>query len=192
MDDVSKKIPVIPGVKEDEKVGTPQVGALDTAQKAAGPEPKKLVQEKKDIWEKARQTAELKEQMEVKREVLPAAQEKDIIGELRREIEEMKLEPGLVKEAEKKAKKIEFLGEKEKLEHLMELVNEKGVEFAVKVAKSMGDPYILDLLHDILIKEGFYRRILNQVAQSSAQAPSDDTTQNPPPPPAAKPLKPTK
>ncbi len=146
------------------------------------PETKNLVQEKKDVWERARQQAELKDRMEPKRETLPTEQEKDVIGELRREIEEMELEPGLKAEAEKKSKKIEFLGEKQKLEHLLQLAREKGVAYAVKVAKSMGDSYILDLFHDLLIKEGFYRAMLNQVAQSSAQP-------VPPPPPVTPPSK---
>jgi hypothetical protein len=154
--------------------------------KTTGIEEKKLVQENNNVWEAAREKAEMGEKTEAEKNKLPEKQEADIIGALRNEIKEMQLEPSLVKEAEKKEKKIEFLGQKGKLEQLMRLANEKGVEFAVKVAKNMGDPYILDLFHDLLIKEGFYRNILNQVAQPSVQPASDDATQ----PPAAIPAKP--
>lgn len=155
MDDASKKIPV------------PQEPAEN--KEAAAPETKNLLQEKKDVWERARQAAEINSRVETRKDRLPTQQENDIIRELRKEIEGMELEPRLKKEAEKKAKKIEFLGEKEKLEHLIRLTNEKGIEFAVKVAKNMGDPYVLDLFHDLLIKEGYYRNFLSQVAQSATQ-----------------------
>jgi hypothetical protein len=167
MADISKKIPSVSEPAQNEA--------------AAGPETKKLVQEKKDVWERARREAELAGRMESKREMLPAEQERDVVKQLRKEIEEMELEPSLRAEAEKKAKKIEFLGEKEKLEHLMDIANKKGIEYAVKVAKSMGDPYILDLFHDLLVKEGFYRNFLNQVAQSSTQTPPPSSTPTPPP-----------
>ena len=49
------------------------------------------------------------------------------------------------------------MGEKEKIEHLLKIAREKGVVFAIKVAKEMKDPHILDILHDILAKEGYYK-----------------------------------
>ena len=143
---------------------------------AGSPEEKKLVPEKKDVWSVARKEAEMRQQAEEKKETLPAEQENDVISELRQEIKEMELDPSMKAQAKKTEEKIEFLGEKQKLEHLLALAKTKGVEYAVKEAKKMGDSYILDLFHDLLIKEGFYKNVLNQVAQSSFQ--------NPPPPPA--------
>ena len=83
--------------------------------------------------------------------------EKTVTDQIRKEIEMMELDENLKAEAKKKASKIEFLGEKEKIEHLLESAREKGVVFAVKTAREMKDPYILDILHDILAKEGFYQ-----------------------------------
>ncbi len=83
--------------------------------------------------------------------------EKIVSDELRKEIELMELDDNLKAEAKKKAEKIEFLGEKEKIEHLLEIAREKGVIFAIKVAKETNDPYLLDILHDILAKEGYYK-----------------------------------
>lgn len=90
-----------------------------------------------------------------KKEVL--SEEKIITDELRREIEMMEVDDKLKDEAKKKAQKIEFLGEKEKIEHLLEAVRKKGVVFAVNMAKEMKDPYILDIFHDILAREGYYK-----------------------------------
>lgn len=187
MADIPKKTSPSDKTAPDTEEKNFMAGSSDlTPKKSPDAGGKKLVQEKKNIWETEKEKAGFAEKTEAEKDRLPERQEKDIIGELRKEIEEMQLEPGLAKEAEKKAKKIEFLGEKEKLEHLMRLAREKGVEFAVKVARNMGDPYILDLFHDLLVKEGFYRNFLNQVAQSSPQAAPDDTAS---PPPAATPPK---
>ena len=84
--------------------------------------------------------------------------EKIITEQLKREIEAMEIDESLKEEARKKAEKIDFLGEKEKIEHLLEIAEEKGVIFAVNVAKDMKDPYILDIFHDILAQEGYYKK----------------------------------
>lgn len=90
-----------------------------------------------------------------KREVSP--DEKIVADQLRKEIELMETDETLKKEAETKAQKIEFLGQKEKIKHLLQIAREKGVVFAIQVAKRTNDPYLLDILHDILAKEGFYK-----------------------------------
>lgn len=72
---------------------------------------------------------------------------------LKREIDTMELNDDLKAEATEKAKKIQSLGEEEKIEHLLEITKDKGIAFAVKVAKQMNDPYVLDTFHDILVKE---------------------------------------
>lgn len=86
-----------------------------------------------------------------------AAEEKLISAELRKEIEMMELDDKSKAEAEKKAEKIEFLGEKEKIEHLLEIARTKGVVFAIQVARKTNEPYLLDILHDMLAKEGYYK-----------------------------------
>lgn len=83
--------------------------------------------------------------------------EKIIADELRREIEMMEVDGNLKEEAKKKAQEIEFLGEKEKIGHLLKIAREKGIIFAIKSAKEMKDAYILDTLHDILAREGYYK-----------------------------------
>ncbi|MCX6722498.1 MAG: hypothetical protein NT094_00315 [Candidatus Staskawiczbacteria bacterium] len=88
--------------------------------------------------------------------------DKIVSGELRREIEMMELDDATRAEAEKKALKIEFLGEKEKIEHLLKMAKEKGIVFAIQVAKKMNEPYLLDILHDTLAQEGFYLKMGQQ------------------------------
>lgn len=80
-----------------------------------------------------------------------------VSAELRREIEMMELDDKLKEEAQKKAEKIEFLGEKEKIGHLLDLARQRGVVFAIQVARRMNEPYLLDILHDTLAQEGFYK-----------------------------------
>lgn len=82
-----------------------------------------------------------------------------ISAELRKEVDLMELDENAKAEAKKKAEKIEFLGEKEKIEHLLEIAREKGVVFAIQVARKMNEPYLLDILHDTLAQEGFYKKM---------------------------------
>jgi len=83
--------------------------------------------------------------------------EKIISEELRREIDLMQLDDNLKKQAEQKANIIQFLADDDKLEKLMEIAREKGVIFAIQVAKKMNEPFLLDTLHDTLAREGYYK-----------------------------------
>ncbi|GEM_PF-1823530 len=97
-------------------------------------------------------------------------EDKIVSAELRKEIEMMELDDNTKAEAKKKAEKIEFLGEKEKIEHLLQIAREKGVLFAVQVAKRMNEPYLLDILHDTLSQEGLYKNFMK---------PTDDDNDDP-------------
>lgn len=82
--------------------------------------------------------------------------------EIRKEIEMMDIEGNLKNEAAAKAKKLGSLEEEEKIKHLLQIAKEKGVIYAVKVAQSMNDPYILDMFHDFLSREGYYKQFLKK------------------------------
>ena len=86
----------------------------------------------------------------------PAIEEFITKEALKREIDKMELDNNLKEEANQKASKIQTLGEEKKIEHLLEIVKDKGIIFAVKVAKQMNDPYLLDTFHDILVKNWIY------------------------------------
>lgn len=84
-------------------------------------------------------------------------QEKKIEKELMQEVELMRADPNLTDQAAAKSKKIGFLGEKEKIEHLLQIAKEKGVEAAIRVVKEMNDPYLLDRLRDMLAESDYYQ-----------------------------------
>lgn len=117
-------------------------------------------QEQADLPEKRIPAVE--QEIPADRELTPekkaeAKEDRIVLQELRREIETMELDDNAKVEAEKAKKKIEFLGEKEKINHLLDLARQKGVVFAVQVARKMNEPYLLDLLHDTLAAEGYYK-----------------------------------
>ena len=118
----------------------------------------------RENWEKKREISAGEQRIGFRTEGKPITEKKEISEDeknvadgLRREIEMMESEPRLKEQAKKKAHEIEFLGEKEKIEHLLKIAHEKGIVFAIKTAKEMKDAYILDTLHDILAKEGYYK-----------------------------------
>jgi hypothetical protein len=82
--------------------------------------------------------------------------DKIILEKLEREVKMIAKNPDLAKEAQKKMEEIRAAGAKEELKRLVDLAEDKGVIFAVKVAEDMNDPYILDLFRDVLAREGFY------------------------------------
>jgi len=100
--------------------------------------------------EKVEDTAEKSE--------MSSAEVEMIKEELRREIELMDQDPNLKKEAEDKAKKIGSLAIDEIIAHLLEIAETRNLAFAVGVAKKMNDPYILDTFHDLLAREGYYKK----------------------------------
>ncbi len=116
--------------------------------------------EEKRISEEAVERLYPKEEEKKERKELLTEEEKVIREELEREIEIMKLSPQLQDDAQKKAQQIKDLDVKGKLKQLLVLAEEKGVGFAVEVAKNMKDPATLDTLHDILAKDGFYKKLM--------------------------------
>ncbi|KKP42382.1 MAG: hypothetical protein UR46_C0032G0004 [Parcubacteria group bacterium GW2011_GWA1_33_6] len=99
-----------------------------------------------------------------------STQEKDIEKELtsedivhrqiREEIENIDLDDSLKLQIQSQSNKIQPLKEEKKLKKLLEIAKKKGVVFAINIAKKMANPYILDTFHDILVKEGYYKKFL--------------------------------
>ena len=50
-----------------------------------------------------------------------------------------------------------FQGLREDGLELLKIAREKGLVYAIQVAKKMNEPYLLDVLHDTLASEGFYK-----------------------------------
>jgi len=122
---------------KNEEIKTPERGVV------SGEQPTRFEQEREKNIEK--------------KEISP--DEEIVSAKLRRELEKMEMDEESKGEIEKKAQTIEFLGEKEKIEHLLAIVREKGVVYAIQVAKRMNEPYLLDILHDTLAQEGYYKKI---------------------------------
>ena len=56
-------------------------------------------------------------------------------------------------------KKIQEGSVKAKIERLLALAQEKGLPYAVNVAKEAKDPYLLDVFHDMLAKDKFFWKL---------------------------------
>ena len=73
----------------------------------------------------------------------------------------MELDDNLKEQAAQKAREIQTLGEEGKIKNLLEIAKDKGIAFAIRVAKQMNDSYVLDTFHDLLVKEWFtYKQFL--------------------------------
>lgn len=80
--------------------------------------------------------------------------------QLREKIESIELADHVKQQASAQANAITSLSEEEKMKVLLKAAKDKGVVYAVSMAKKMNDPYILDMLHDTLAKEGHYKDFL--------------------------------
>ena len=84
--------------------------------------------------------------------------EKIVIEKLMEEVKVLEANEATRGEASQKAKQIQALHEDEKLKHLLDIAKTKGVVEAIHVAEKTNEPYLLDLLHDILAREGYYKK----------------------------------
>jgi hypothetical protein len=100
--------------------------------------------------------AEAKERGEEKEPDLE--KDKAIIQELEQEVIKIRTIPQVQDEAQKKSQDIKNLTAEGKLRGLLSLAQTKGVSFAIVTAQTMDDPYILDIFHDLLIKDGLHKR----------------------------------
>lgn len=112
--------------------------------------------------EEMRQVFEQRREAKSEKKSEISSQEREKIKEeLRREIEMMDVDENLKKESESKARQISSFATEEALENLLKIAKEKGVIFALGVAKKMNDPFILDTFHDLLVREGLYKNFKN-------------------------------
>ncbi|MBI2577299.1 MAG: hypothetical protein HYV77_00435 [Candidatus Wildermuthbacteria bacterium] len=65
--------------------------------------------------------------------------------------------PAAVEEARKRAAAMPAATPAKTVDNLVAAAKEKGVVFAVRIAKEINDPFILDALHDRLIQEGMLK-----------------------------------
>lgn len=120
---------------------------------------KEAIEIKPEASTSVRATADKPEGREASREAEPVKEEaeREAVREEMEKIGKMTLSPSLKKQAEEEAVKIKGLDKEGKVSRLLSLVKEKGLVFAVDVAKKTGDAYLLDSLYDSLVKEGRFR-----------------------------------
>ena len=120
---------------------------------------KEPTKKEKDPYTEELEDSYIEKQEEPEKKHLDNETEKIIKEKLEKEVEKMRLSPELEEEAKEKAEQIEALDEQGKVKRLLDLAQDKGVAFAIKTAKSMKDPYTLDILHDVLAKDELYKRL---------------------------------
>lgn len=114
--------------------------------------------EREKIVREIRETIEKLETKKIERENEILEEERIIREKLKKEIEEMEISPDLIEEAKKKAEKIQKLDYEGKLKRLLDLAEKNSLSFAIEVAKNMNDPFVLDVFHDILVKNELYKK----------------------------------
>jgi len=78
--------------------------------------------------------------------------------EFKKEIEKIELPPIKKGETLREAEKIKGQTSQRQISQLLYLAQSKGLAFAIKIAKETKDPYLIDLFHDILAKEGMFKK----------------------------------
>ncbi len=78
--------------------------------------------------------------------------------ELKKEVEKTRLAPEMKVQAKKESEQIKKQSVQGKIQHLLDLTQSNGVVYAVEVARKMNNPYLLDLFHDALAREGFFKK----------------------------------
>ena len=107
---------------------------------------------------KSENVSQVVEQVEQKQE--GAVKEAEAQQELRQKIENIDLADDVKQQASAHAGAIASLSMEEKMNVLLKAAKDKGVVYAVNMAKKMNDPYMLDMLHDTLAREGHYKDFL--------------------------------
>ena len=88
----------------------------------------------------------------------PEPQEASDQKELRQKIEAMDVDDSVKPQVSQTAQDIKTAGQDEKIKKLLLVAEQKGVVYAVSVAKKMDDPHVLDVFHDALAAQGFYKK----------------------------------
>lgn len=82
--------------------------------------------------------------------------------ELEKEIEKIKLSPDEKVQAQKQADELKRQTAQGKIQHLLDLAQSQGIAYAIEVARKINDPYLLDLFHDTLAKQGLFKKFLEK------------------------------
>lgn len=84
--------------------------------------------------------------------------EKEEQKEFKEKIEKVELVSIKKREILKETEKIKGQNAQRQISYLLYLAQNKGLSYAIKIAKETKDPYLIDLFHDILAKEGMFKK----------------------------------
>jgi len=115
--------------------------------------------EKEELEKQIEARLKIEKQLERKPEFLTEEEKKEK-EKIEKKIEKAEFP---VKEEEKlkeEAKKIEKMTLPGKVSRLFEIASEKGLFSALKIAETIGDGYLIDVFHDLLAKNGLYKKFL--------------------------------
>jgi hypothetical protein len=115
-----------------------------------GPEKWQVPSQEKEI------SPEIKEDGQEK-EILREREQQASVEELQKEIEKVSASGAgpVTRQGDVQIKNLDING---KIARLLDLAQEKGVDFAINVAKGLEDPYLLDILHDKIIEKGINKK----------------------------------
>lgn len=123
----------------------------------------KIEKETREDYEKEPSSAEaLVGKKEILKKIELDEEEKKMRGELEKEMEKIKLSPEVKVQAQKQSEEMKKQSVKGKIQHLLDLAQTQSVAYAIEVAQKMNDPYLLDLFHDTLAKEGLFKKFLEK------------------------------
>lgn len=113
--------------------------------------------EKNNLEKPSPEIASVQKESQENNEIMPSGEAAEARN-LRQEVEAVAMDDGQKAKATQTAQDLISKAPEEKIRKLLLIAEEKGVVYAVNVAKKMNDPYLLDTFHDALAEKGFYKK----------------------------------
>ncbi|MCD6283697.1 hypothetical protein J7J12_00370 [bacterium] len=104
---------------------------------------------------------EIKKEREFPREEKAMEKDREISSDDYRSISNKSTSDDINNDIKKQVKRISSLSEENQIETLCDLAFQKGLDFAVDVAKGLNNSYVLDEFHDRLVDE-FYQKLIEE------------------------------
>ena len=115
--------------------------------------------EKEELERQIEARLKIEKQPERKPEFL-SEEEKKEREKIEKKIEKVELPVKEEERLKKEAKEIEKMALPGKVSRLFEIALEEGLFSALKIAEATGDGYLIDVFHDLLAKNSFYKKFI--------------------------------
>lgn len=103
--------------------------------------------------------SEVEKQPEKKPEFLSDSEKQEKV-KIQEEIKKVNFQQIDEEEVEKEVESLKIKPLPGKIDRLFELAKDKGLFFALKIAESTGDGYLIDVFHDLLVKDSFFKKFV--------------------------------